>query len=60
MEQVHGSQVADDFNTRFSTGPRPLAVVAHLTRKVAMLSEDNLIHLRKAGRFCRLVSISAP
>jgi hypothetical protein len=35
-------------------------VVAHLTRKVAMLSEDNFIHLRKAARFCRLVSISAP
>ena len=48
IELVHGSQVADNFYWRFSTCLGPLAVVAHLTRKVEMLSELELTQLEES------------
>lgn len=45
MEQVHGSQIANDFYTRYSSCFAPLAVVVHLTRVVAMLTEPELTQL---------------
>lgn len=47
MEQVHGSQIANDFYTRYSSCFGPLAVVAHLARAVSMLTEPELTELEE-------------
>jgi hypothetical protein len=45
VEQTHGSEIADGFYTRLSNCLGPLAAVAHLTRKVEMLSGADVLSL---------------